>query len=110
MLGFLIGIIPGSAHIISSFLSYALERRISKHPEQFGKGAVAGVAGPESANNAASTGAFVPMLALGIPTGPVTAVLIAALMVHGVPPGPQLVDRASATCSGASSPRCMSAT
>jgi putative tricarboxylic transport membrane protein len=91
-LGFIIGIIPGSAHIISSFLSYALERRISKHPEEFGKGAVAGVAGPESANNSASTGAFVPMLALGIPTGPITAVLIGALMVHGVNSGPQLVS------------------
>jgi putative tricarboxylic transport membrane protein len=91
VLGFIIGIIPGSAHIISSFLSYALERRISKHPEEFGNGAVAGVAGPESANNSASTGAFVPMLALGIPTGPITAVLIGALMIHGVPAGPQLV-------------------
>src|SRR5581483_7644223 len=68
LLGFLIGIIPGSAHIISSFMSYALEKRISKTPEQFGKGAVPGVAGPETANNAASTGAFVPLLALGIPT------------------------------------------
>ncbi len=92
VLGFLIGIIPGSAHIISSFMSYALEKRISKTPQEFGKGAVAGVAGPESANNAASTGAFVPMLALGIPTGPVTAVLIAALLIHGVPPGPTLVN------------------
>ncbi len=92
VLGFIIGIIPGSAHIISSFLSYALERRVSKHPEEFGKGAVAGVAGPESANNSASTGAFVPMLALGIPTGPITAVLIGALMVHGVSVGPQLVN------------------
>lgn len=91
VLGFIIGIIPGSAHIISSFLSYALERKLSKHPEEFGKGAVAGVAGPESANNSASTGAFVPMLALGIPTGPITAVLIGALMVHGVNAGPQLV-------------------
>jgi len=91
VLGFIIGIIPGSAHIISSFLSYALERRISKNPEEFGKGAVAGVAGPESANNSASTGAFVPMLSLGIPTGPITAVLIGALMIHGVPAGPQLV-------------------
>jgi putative tricarboxylic transport membrane protein len=91
VLGFLVGIIPGSAHIISSFLSYALEKRISKRPEEFGKGAVAGVAGPESANNAASTGAFVPMLSLGLPTGPVTAVLMAALLIHGVPPGPQLV-------------------
>jgi putative tricarboxylic transport membrane protein len=92
VLGFLIGLTPGSAHIISSFLSYAIERRVSKHPEEFGKGAVAGVAGPESANNAASTGAFVPMLALGLPTGPITAVLMAALMIHGVSPGPMLVN------------------
>jgi putative tricarboxylic transport membrane protein len=92
VLGFIIGIIPGSAHIISSFLSYALEKRISKTPEEFGKGAVAGVAGPESANNAASTGAFVPMLALGLPTGPITAVLIGALMIHGVAAGPQLIN------------------
>src|SRR5437588_10147682 len=92
VLGFVIGIIPGSAHIVSSFLSYALEKKVSKHPEEFGKGAVAGVAGPESANNAASTGAFVPMLALGLPTGPITAVLIAALMIHGVAPGPTLVN------------------
>ncbi|MBI3370481.1 MAG: tripartite tricarboxylate transporter permease [Betaproteobacteria bacterium] len=91
-LGFVVGIIPGSAHIISSFMSYALEKRVSKTPEEFGRGAVAGVAGPESANNAASTASFVPMLALGIPTGPVTAVLIAALLIHGVPPGPTLVN------------------
>jgi putative tricarboxylic transport membrane protein len=92
LLGFIVGIIPGSAHIISSFLSYALEKRLSRTPEEFGKGAVAGVAGPESANNAASTGAFVPMLALGVPTGPVTAVLIGALMIHGVAAGPALVN------------------
>jgi len=92
LLGFFIGIIPGSAHIISSFLSYALEKRVSRHPEQFGKGAVAGVAGPETANNAASTGAFVPLLALGIPTSPITAVLIGALMLHGISVGPTLVN------------------
>src|SRR5262249_1396185 len=91
-LGFIIGIIPGSAHVISSFLSYAVERRVSKHPEQFGKGAVAGLAGPETANNAASTGAFVPLLALGIPASPITAVLIGALMIHGVSVGPTLVN------------------
>src|SRR5919107_314922 len=91
MLGFIIGIIPGSAHIISSFLSYALEKRISKHPEEFGKGAVAGVAGPESGHNSGSTGPFGPLLALGIPTGPITAVLIGALMIHGVSAGPQMV-------------------
>ena len=92
LLGFLIGIIPGSAHIISSFVSYGIERRISKHPERFGQGAIEGVAGPESANNAAATGAFVPMLALGIPTSPVTAVMIAAVMVHGISPGPMLIQ------------------
>jgi putative tricarboxylic transport membrane protein len=91
VLGFLIGIIPGSAHIISTFVSYALERRISKHPERFGQGAIAGVAGPESANNAASEGALVPLLALGVPTGPVPAVLLAALMVHGITPGPLFI-------------------
>jgi putative tricarboxylic transport membrane protein len=92
LLGFLIGIIPGSAHVISSFVSYGLERRLSKHPERFGKGAIEGVAGPESANNAAATGAFVPMMALGIPTGPVTAVMIAAVMVHGISPGPTMIQ------------------
>ena len=93
LIGFLIGIIPGSAHIISSFVSYGIERRMSKHPERFGNGAIEGVAGPESANNAAATGAFVPMLALGIPTGPITAVMLAAIMVHGISPGPMLITQ-----------------
>jgi putative tricarboxylic transport membrane protein len=93
VLGFLIGIIPGSAHIISSFVSYAVERRLSRHPEEFGRGAVAGVAGPESANNSATSGAFVPMLALGVPSGPIPAVMLAALMVHGVSPGPLLIKQ-----------------
>jgi putative tricarboxylic transport membrane protein len=92
-LGFFVGIIPGSAHIISTFVSYAVEKKLSRTPEEFGKGAVAGVAGPESANNAATSGAFVPMLALGIPSGPVTAVLIAAMMVHGVQPGPMMMTQ-----------------
>jgi putative tricarboxylic transport membrane protein len=91
VLGFLVGIIPGSAHIIATFVSYAVEKKLARRPEEFGKGAVAGVAGPESANNAATSGAFVPMLALGIPSGPVTAVLIAAMMVHGVQPGPLMI-------------------
>jgi putative tricarboxylic transport membrane protein len=91
VMGFLIGIIPGSAHVISTFVSYAMERRLSKHPEQFGQGAVAGVAGPESANNAATSGAFVPMLALGVPGVPIAALLLAAMMVHGVTPGPLLI-------------------
>jgi len=91
VLGFAIGVIPGSAHIISSFVSYAVERRLSRRPEEFGQGAVEGVAGPESANNAATSGAFVPMLALGVPSGPITAVMMAALMIHGISPGPLLI-------------------
>jgi putative tricarboxylic transport membrane protein len=70
-----------------------VERRLSKHPERFGQGAVAGVAGPESANNSAASGAFVPMLALGVPSGPIPAVMIAAMMVHGVSPGPLLISQ-----------------
>ncbi|HXG49957.1 MAG TPA: tripartite tricarboxylate transporter permease [candidate division Zixibacteria bacterium] len=93
VLGFLVGIIPGSAHIISSFVSYALERRLSRHPERFGHGAIEGVAGPESANNSATSGAFVPMLALGVPSGPIPAVMIAAMMVHGISPGPLLISQ-----------------
>jgi putative tricarboxylic transport membrane protein len=93
LLGFLIGIIPGSAHIISTFVSYAVERRLSRTPEQFGHGAVAGVAGPESANNSATAGALVPMLALGVPSGPIPAVMLAAMMVHGVAPGPLLIKQ-----------------
>jgi putative tricarboxylic transport membrane protein len=93
VLGFLIGIVPGSAHIIASFVSYAVERRVSKHPERFGHGAIAGVAGPESANNSATSGAFVPMLALGVPSGPIPAVMLAALMVHGISPGPLLIQQ-----------------
>jgi putative tricarboxylic transport membrane protein len=95
VMGFLIGIIPGSAHIISSFVSYAVERRLSKHPERFGHGAIEGVAGPESANNSATSGAFVPMLALGVPSGPIPAVMIAAMMVHGISPGPLLITQQS---------------
>ncbi len=100
LLGFLIGIIPGSAHIISTFVSYAMERKLAKHPERFGKGAIEGVAGPESANNAASTGALVPMLALGVPTGPIPAVLLAALMVHGINPGPLFIKEQPAVFWG----------
>jgi putative tricarboxylic transport membrane protein len=90
-MGFLIGIIPGSAHVISTFVSYAVERKLSRRPAEFGQGAVAGVAGPEAANNAATSGAFVPMLALGVPGVPIAALLLAAMMVHGVTPGPMLI-------------------
>ncbi len=93
LLGFVIGIIPGPGHVISSFVSYAVERRLSKHPERFGQGVVEGVAGPEAANNSATSGAFVPMLALGLPSGAVPAIMLAALMIHGIAPGPLLIQQ-----------------
>jgi putative tricarboxylic transport membrane protein len=92
VLGFLIGIIPGPGHIISSFVSYSIERRLSKTPERFGHGAIEGVAGPESANNSATSGALVPMLALGLPSGAVPAIMLAAMMIHGIAPGPLLIQ------------------
>src|ERR1700752_4815392 len=93
ILGFFLGILPGGGAVVASFASYALEKRLSKTPERFGKGAIEGVAGPESANNAAAGGAFIPLMTLGIPTGPVTAVMIAAVMVHGISPGPMLIQQ-----------------
>ena len=90
-LGFFLGLIPGPAALISTFVSYNVERRLSKHPEEFGQGAIEGVAGPETANNAASAGAFVPLMALGIPFAPVTAILLAGLLIQGVQPGPLLI-------------------
>jgi len=91
--GFLIGLIPGPAAILSTFTSYALEKKISKHPEEFGKGAIEGVAGPEAANNSATAGAMVPLLALGVPFAPATAMLLGALIIHGVQPGPLLMKQ-----------------
>jgi putative tricarboxylic transport membrane protein len=91
-IGAFFGVLPGTGPAIASFASYMVEKKLADDPSRFGQGAIEGVAGPESANNAASTGAFVPMLALGIPTGPVTAVLIAALLLHGIPAGPTLVN------------------
>src|SRR5262250_2229437 len=91
LLGFFIGVLPGGGAIISSFISYALEKKLSKHPERFGKGAIEGVAAPESANNSAATGSFIPLLTLGIPGNASIAVIFAALLIHGVRPGPLLV-------------------
>jgi putative tricarboxylic transport membrane protein len=93
VLGFFLGIIPGGGAVIASFASYALEKRLSKHKDRFGKGAIQGVAGPESANNSATAGAFVPLLSLGLPSNPVMAILVGAFMVHGVQPGPLLVSQ-----------------
>ena len=91
ILGFFLGVIPGMSVMIPTFVSYVIEKKLSKHPEEFGSGAIEGVAGPEAANNAASTGCLVPMLSLGIPTGAATALLLGALMIHGIQPGPLLI-------------------
>ena len=93
VLGFPLGILPGGGAIIASFLSYGMEKRLSKHPEEFGKGAIEGVAGPETANNAGAGGAFVPLLAMGIPSNLVMALLLGALMIHGVTPGPRMITQ-----------------
>lgn len=90
VIGFFTGILPGAGATIASFLSYGVEQRISRHPEEFGKGALAGVAGPETANNASTGGSFVPMLSLGIPGSGTTAVLLGALIMFGLQPGPSL--------------------
>lgn len=95
LLGFFLGILPGISATITSFLSYDLEKKISKRPETFGKGAMEGVAGPESANNATSSGGFIPLLALGLPSSPPLAVLLAALMIYGLSPGPVLFEQNS---------------
>jgi putative tricarboxylic transport membrane protein len=92
-LGFFLGILPGGGAVISSFVSYALEKKVSKHPEEFGKGAIAGVAGPESANNSATAGAFIPLFSLGIPSNAVMALLLGALMINGLQPGPLLITQ-----------------
>jgi putative tricarboxylic transport membrane protein len=91
LLGFLVGLLPGGTGIIASFASYAIEKKVSKHPERFGQGTIEGVAGPEAANNAAAQGAFIPLLTLGIPGNAVMALTLGALKIHGVIPGPLLI-------------------
>lgn len=92
-LGFFIGALPGAGGTTASFLSYAMEKRVSKHPEEFGRGAIEGVAGPEASNNAAAQGAMVPLLTLGIPGSATTAVMLGAFTVYGVQPGPLLFEK-----------------
>jgi putative tricarboxylic transport membrane protein len=91
ILGFLLGIIPGGGAMVASFTSYAVEKKLSKHPEKFGTGAIEGVAGPETANNAGASGAFVPLLTLGIPSNAVMALLLGFLLTKGVNTGPLLL-------------------
>ena len=90
-LGSMLGILPGSGSILGSFASYSLEKKISKDPSRFGKGAIEGVAGPESANNAGAQTSFIPMLTLGIPSNPVMALMIGAMIIQGIQPGPSVI-------------------
>ncbi|RPJ40259.1 MAG: tripartite tricarboxylate transporter permease, partial [Deltaproteobacteria bacterium] len=91
LIGFMIGILPGGGAVISSLVSYAVEKRVAKNPDEFGKGAIQGVAGPESANNAAASASFIPLLTLGIPGNAAIAMIFAALLIQGVTPGPFLI-------------------
>lgn len=92
VLGFFLGILPGGGAVLGSFVSYAVEKRVSKYPEKFGSGMIEGVAGPEAANNSATGGAFIPLLTLGIPANVVMAILMGAMMIHGLTPGPNLIQ------------------
>ena len=92
-IGFAVGLVPGPAPVIATYASYMTEKKVSKHPEEFGKGAIEGVAGPESANNSACQSAFIPLFVLGIPFAPPTAILLGALMIHGVTPGPMMISQ-----------------
>jgi putative tricarboxylic transport membrane protein len=92
LVGFFLGILPGAATVLPTFYSYALEKRFSKYPEKFGTGVIEGVAGPETANNAASTGSMVPLFALGIPPSVVMAMLLGAFIIHGIQPGPFFIS------------------
>jgi putative tricarboxylic transport membrane protein len=92
VLGFFLGVLPGGGAVIAAFASYAIEKKASKTPESFGKGAIEGVAGPEAANNAAAGGAFIPLMTLGIPPNVVMALLLGAFVVHGVQPGPMMMQ------------------
>src|SRR4029450_2561484 len=93
VLGSLVGILPGGGAIIASFAAYTLEKKVSKHPERFGRGAIEGVAAPESANNAAAQTSFIPLLTLGIPPNPVMALMVGAMTIHGIVPGPQVMTK-----------------
>ncbi|GAA1915087.1 tripartite tricarboxylate transporter permease [Nocardioides hwasunensis] len=92
LIGFVLGVLPGGGAVMASLAAYAAEKRVAKKPERFGRGAIEGVAGPESANNAAATSSFIPLLTIGIPANASMAMLYAALLVVGVTPGPQLID------------------
>jgi len=94
-IGFIVGVLPATGATIASFVSYIVEKKVAKDPSRFGKGAIEGVAGPESSNNAAAAGAMVPMLALGVPGSGTTAIILGALIMFGIRPGPELFDKNS---------------
>ena len=96
VIGFLVGVLPATGATIASFIAYIVEKKISRNPEKFGTGAIEGVAGPEASNNAAAGGAMVPMLALGVPGSGTTAIILGALIMFGIRPGPELFDKNSA--------------
>lgn len=100
VLGSLLGILPGGGATISSFASYTLEKRLAADPSRFGKGAIEGVAGPESANNASAQTSLIPLLTLGIPTNPVMALMIGAMIIHGIVPGPRVMTEQTALFMG----------
>jgi TctA family transporter len=91
-LGSVLGVLPGGGHILASFASYSVEKRLSKHPEEFGHGAIEGVAAPESANNAAAQTSFIPLLTLGLPAHPVMALMVGAFIIQGIQPGPNVIN------------------
>jgi putative tricarboxylic transport membrane protein len=93
IIGSVLGILPGGGAVVSSFAAYTVEKRISKHPERFGHGEIRGVAAPESANNAASQTSFIPLLTLGIPPNAVMALMVGAMTIHGIIPGPQVMTK-----------------
>jgi putative tricarboxylic transport membrane protein len=93
ILGSILGILPGGGAVIAAFAAYTFEKKMSKHPERFGRGAIEGVAAPESANNAAAQTSFIPLLTLGIPPNAVMALMVGAMTIHGIVPGPQVMTK-----------------
>ena len=100
MIGSILGILPGNGAVLGPFAAYTVEKKLAKDPSLFGKGAIEGVAGPESANNAGAQTSFIPLLTLGIPPNAVMALMVGAMTIHGIIPGPQVMTK-TRTFSGA---------
>ena len=106
----MLGILPGGGALLSAFAAYTVEKKIAKDPSQFGKGAIQGVAAPESANNAGAQTSFIPLLTLGIPPNAVMALMVGAMTIHSIQPGPQVMTSQPAAVLGADRSACGSAT